>query len=211
MVSDEELLQTWCEGDTSAGDAFVRRMFTPMRRFFASKVGGEVEELLQQTFARIVEGKHRFVGRSSARAYVYGVARNVLREHYRGRVRVGVDIEESSVRDLGAGPSTLRWKRQADDLLLQSLRTLPLHQQTALELFYWDDLTGREIAEILEIPEGTVASRLRRARERLQAVYETGQLPPETVEQDRDDVVDDSLDAWAARLRELSPPQDPAD
>jgi RNA polymerase sigma-70 factor (ECF subfamily) len=199
VASDEELIAAWRGGDTRAGEQFVQRMFEPIRRFFASKVGGEVEELLQQTFAAIVVGKDRFEGRASPRAYVFGVARNILREHYRGRSRAGVDIEESSVRDLGAGPSTMRWRRKEDERLLDALRSLPLHMQTVIELFYWDDLTGREVAEILEVPEGTVASRLRRARARLRSALDGGSAVDDGETEDAAD--DETLDVWSERVR----------
>jgi RNA polymerase sigma factor (sigma-70 family) len=198
MPTDEELMTAWCADDLAAGEALVGRMFEPIRRFFASKVGGEVEELLQQTFSRIVEGRHRFAGRSSARAYFYGVARNVLREHYRGRSRGFDDIEDASVCDLGAGASTLRWRRKEDELLLAALRTLPLRNQIVLELFFWSDLTMREISDVLDIPEGTVASRIGRAKARLRAVFEGHPLPPD---EDDEPGLDATLDAWSERMR----------
>jgi RNA polymerase sigma factor (sigma-70 family) len=206
VATDEELLTAWRAGDTRAGDVFVRRMFGPIRRFFASKVAGEVEELVQQTFARVVEARMRFEGRSSPRTFVYGIARNVLREHYRRRHRSDVDVEDLAVRDMAAGPSTLRWRRREDELLLESLRTLPLKMQIALELFYWDDFTAREVAEILEIPEGTVASRLGRAKERLRGQFEGGSsagAPGAAHDSDA------SLEAWSARIRHAIPLEEP--
>lgn len=184
-----------------AGQQFARAMFPRIRRFMASKCGAEVEELVQRTLVRLVEAKDRYQGQSSPRAFVFGVARNVLREHYRanhGPERG--DVEEQSVRDLGAGPSTMRWRRLEDERLLDVLRQLPLHMQTVLELFYWDDLTGREIAEVLEVAEGTVASRLRRAKLLLNALYEGKEPPREPAPTDADD--GGSLDAWAERVRE---------
>lgn len=206
VATDEELLTAWRAGDTRAGDLFVRRMFVPIRRFFASKVGGEVEELVQQTFARVVEARMRFEGRSSPRTFVYGIARNVLREHYRRRHRSDIDVEEMAVRDMAAGPSTLRWRQREDELLLESLRTLPLKMQIALELFYWDDFTAREVAEILEVPEGTVASRLGRAKERLRWHFEG---PPRPGNPGLTDDLDQSLEAWSARIREAIPVGEP--
>jgi RNA polymerase sigma-70 factor (ECF subfamily) len=201
-VSDEDVRRfaAWRDGDTKAGEAFVRAAFPAIKRFFASKVGSEVEELVQRTLTRLVEAKDRWEGRSSARAFVLGIARNVLREHYRGKVRTDDDVEDHSVRDLGAGPSTMRWRRMEDERLLECLRSLPLHMQTVLELSYWDDLTGREIASILEVPEGTVASRLRRAKVRLRAAFD-GVAPPDDDDDDASPPEDANLDAWSERVR----------
>lgn len=205
MATDDDLLAAWRAGDVRAGDAFVRRMFEPIRRFFASKVASEVEELVQRTFTRLAEAQARFQGRSSARAFVFGVARNVLREHYRGKHRKDVDVEELPVRDMAPGPSTLRWRRKEDERMLEGLRGLPLHMQIALELFYWDDLTMREIAEVLEIPEGTVASRLVRARARLrEGVDGVAAANPGGSSDD----ADPTLDAWSDRIRGTVPVAD---
>lgn len=200
MRSDEELFQAWRDGDQAAGQEFARAQFPRIRRFLASKCGAEVEELVQRTLVRLVEAKDRYEGQSTPRAFVLGVARNVLREHYRANKRGADEIEESSVRDLGAGPSTMRWRRLEDERLLDVLRQLPLHMQTVLELFYWDDLTGREIADVLEVAEGTVASRLRRAKLLLHALYE-GREPPRDVEEVALAEAG-TLDAWAERVRE---------
>ncbi len=201
MLSQDELFAAWADGDARAGEAFIRGMFGPLHRFFASKVGSEVEELVQQTLTRLIEGRSRYSGRSSVRAYVYGVARNVLREHYRARTKAPLDVDEHSVSDMGAGPSTLRWRKAEDALLLESLRALPLKMQVILELYFWDELTVREIAEALEIPEGTVASRIRRAKRRIRERFES--MPgaknhaPETASLE--------LDAWSERLRKSVP------
>lgn len=199
MLSDEELFSAWRGGDTGAGDAFVRLMFGPIRRFFASKAGSEVEELVQQTFARLLEAHTRFEGRSTARAFVFGVARNVLREYYRRR-HGHVDVDDVPVCDMAAGPSTLRWRQREDALLLDALRKLPLRMQVALELYYWDDFSFREIATILEVPEGTIASRIRRAKLRLRDQFEGRHTPPD--DEDGDGA---SLDAWSERIRSTVP------
>ena len=205
VPTDEELLAKWIEGDKTAGDSLVRKLFPQIRRFFASKVGNEVEELVQQTFTRLLEAQTRFGGRSTLRAYVYGIARNVLREHFRRRMG-NVEIEQHSVCDMGAGASTLRWRRKEDELLLESLRRLPLEMQIVLELYFWDDLTIREIAEVLEVPEGTVASRIRRAKLRLRDGFE-GRPPPAGGSEIEG--ADPTLDAWSDRIRSSIPLEPP--
>jgi RNA polymerase sigma-70 factor (ECF subfamily) len=78
------------------------------------------------------------------------------------------DLGSTSVADLGvASPSRIVGTRQEQRLLLQALRKLPIDMQVALELFYWEELTVFEIADVLETPVGTIKSRLQRARSRL--------------------------------------------
>ena len=59
-------------------------------------------------------------------------------------------------------------------LLLEALRRIPLDLQIAIELHYWEGMSGPDLAQVLDIPEGTVRSRLRRAREPLLVFFQPG-------------------------------------
>ena len=165
-ASDKDLFTDWAGGDRRAGHTLFSRHFKHVRRFFANKAPDHVEDLVQRTFARCVESKTRFAQRSSFRTFLFGIARNILREHYRHlRRSEEIDfVEQHSVEDLGAGLSTLAAARREQRLLLHALRRLPLANQTLLELYFWEDLTAPQIAEICDIPENTVRSRIRRSR-----------------------------------------------
>ncbi len=200
-MSDFELLEAWREGDRAAGGELFDRYFMPLRRFFRNKVGDDFEELVQRTLTRCVEGQRRFRGDSNFRSYLFGIAYNVLREHVREcereRGRGPQPEEDASVVDLGLpGPSTLVGFQREQRLLLAALRRLPLSDQVVLELFYWEQLSSAEIGEALELPSGTVRSRLRLARDRLRGYLD--ELARDAHEL-RSTV--DNLDHWAAELR----------
>ena len=173
MVPDFELLTAWRDGDADAGRELFSRHFDGVYRFFRNKVGGAAEDLTQQTFMGIVKGKDSFRGDSSFRTYLFMVARkrlySFLRENH--RKPDAVEFHSTSVADLGGlSPSRAVAVREEQKLLLLGLRQLPVEMQVALELFYWEDMSVTEIAEVLEIPVGTVKSRLQRARSRLDEV-----------------------------------------
>jgi RNA polymerase sigma factor (sigma-70 family) len=103
----------------------------------------------------------------------------VLRRHLEQRAREArLDLGTVSLQDLAPGVSTLAGERAEQALLHTALRSLPVDLQLALELFYWESMSAREIGEILNMPEGTVRSRVRRARtllrERLEALAGDG-------------------------------------
>jgi DNA-directed RNA polymerase specialized sigma24 family protein len=76
---DLELLARWQAGDKQAGTALFRRYFAQTRRFFRNKVGADdVEDLVQRTFAGLVEGIADFRGDASFRVYLFAVARRPL-------------------------------------------------------------------------------------------------------------------------------------
>jgi DNA-directed RNA polymerase specialized sigma24 family protein len=81
-------------------------------------------------------------------------------------------------------------------LLLKALRRIPLELQIALELHYWEGMTTLEIAEVLEVPRGTVKSRIRRAREALEDALSRLARDPAT-----DSSTRRSLTEWAASIR----------
>jgi RNA polymerase sigma factor (sigma-70 family) len=167
---DIELLERWRDGDGDAGKVLLRRHFEPLRRFFRNKVGDGVDDLIQQTMLGLVKSRDTFRGDASFRTYLFTIARNALYTRLRTtkKERDVFDPGEHSVHDMGTSPSRMAARNEEQKLMLLALRRLPVDLQVALELFYWEDLSTEELAQVLDIPPGTVKSRLRRAKEKLQ-------------------------------------------
>lgn len=166
MTTDFELLDAWRDGDARAGNALFERHFESVCRFFRSKLGDEVEDAVQRTFLACVESRDRFRGSSSFKTYLFAIARRKLGDHLRKEARCRIS-PMSTMESLGPwfpSPSTLVREDEELRRLLEALRRLPIDQQIAVELFYWEGLAAPELAEVLDVPEGTVRSRLRRAR-----------------------------------------------
>ena len=199
-LSDFELLDRWGEGDLVAGNGLFARHFESLYRFFRNKVQSGSEDLVQQTLLACVEGRVRFRREASFRTYLFQTARFQLYAYFR-RLRKDpeLDFSEVTAQDLGTSPSSAVARRQDARLLLEGLRRLPVEHQLVLELSFWEDLTGPEIAEVLAIPEPTVRSRMHRGTERLRA--EMAQLSAEEGNL-RD--TQEGLDTWAARIRVLA-------
>ena len=197
--SDLELLDAWRGGDAAAGSELFARHFDAVCRFFRNKVAEGTDDLIQRTFLAMVESRDRFRGDSSFRTYLFTVARNELFAHLRksGREQARFDPLEQSVYDLGPTPTTMVAQRKEQRLLLEALRRVPLDLQLALELYYWEDMPASELARVLELPEGTVRTRIRRARQLLeQALHELAAGDAELHSTLA------GLDDWAKSLRE---------
>ncbi|MFV8755853.1 RNA polymerase sigma factor [Nannocystaceae bacterium ST9] len=198
-ATDVELLEAWRGGDDRAGRELFERHFDAIYRFFRSKVDDAADDLTQQTFLGCVRGKQSFRGDASFRTYLFTIARNRLYTHIRDRQRrdAVVEIGEQSVADLGlASPTQQIADHQEQRLLLQAMRNLPIDMQIALELHYWEGLSVREIAEVVEAPEGTIKRRLQRARMRLD------ELIAELAESDAlRQSTTTGFETWANRLR----------
>lgn len=165
--SDEELLDAWRAGDRDAGDQLISRYFDPVCRFFRAKLGDDVQDLVQRTFVDLLEAREQ-VRSASFRSWLFTVARNRLFDHLRQGLRRPVeDLPSRSIADLATGASERMARVESESLVVRAMRRLPLDAQIALELAYWEELSGAEIAAVLEISEHTVRSRLSRARVRL--------------------------------------------
>ena len=164
---DVELLEAWRGGDERAGSVLFQRHFEPIYRFFRSKMEAEAEDMVQQTFLACVRNRDTFRGDSSFRTYLFCVARSKLYDALRKRTRGETPVSMHTMQDLRTSPSTWVARQQDLHLLQAALERLPLELQLAVELFYFEDQSAAQVAEILELPEGTVRSRLRRALEQL--------------------------------------------
>jgi RNA polymerase sigma-70 factor (ECF subfamily) len=201
MQSDFELLGAWQGGDKSAGDQLLKRHFDSVFRFFDRKVQGDAADLVQRTFMACVEATGSFRRQSSFRTFLFSIARRKLYDHWRTRSRgPELDFTVTALEDLGPTPSVAIVKKQEQRLLLEALRTIPIEAQLILELHYWEGMKGPELAETFDIPEGTVRSRLRRARESLDKQLAQLAGSPALLESTVSD-----LDAWAKSLAEKTP------
>jgi RNA polymerase sigma factor (sigma-70 family) len=153
MDVDGELLERWRAGDQAAGRDLFARYFDPLFRFFANKCN-EPDELVQATFFALVKARDQFAGRSSFRTYLYTIARNELYRWLRTFKRArDFDPELSSIAEVATtAGSQAGAQRSSTSLLCAALRTLPVEQQTLLELHYWDGLDAAALAEVFDVP-----------------------------------------------------------
>lgn len=176
MTDDLELFTSWRAGDRAAGSALIERHFDALARFFGSKVGAtHQDDLVQRTFLACIEGAAGFRGDSSFRAFLFGIARNLVFEHYRSRVRDGrndPDFTTGALVDLAPGLVTAAAARAAQARLAIALERIPLEAQILVELYYWEELSVEELAAVLAVPAGTIKSRLHRARTLLREAAE---------------------------------------
>lgn len=175
--SDEELHRSLLAGERAAAAALYDRYFRRIRGFFGNRLADSAawDDLTQQTFTiALFERAASFRGAASYRSWLFGIAFNLLRAHYRTHARLvlGHDesdeaLEERPVSTIGAGISTLRARCADLQRLIETLRKLPIALQHAFELYAWQGMSAREIGEVTGIPENTARSRIRLARERL--------------------------------------------
>lgn len=166
--TDGALLQAWRGGDRQAGSVLFERHYPALYSFFRNTAWGDRDDLVQRTFLICVESRDRLREDGSFRAYMLTIAQRLLFASYRARATTRqFDPSISSLEDLHPSPSELVVRRSELQQLVEGLRRIPVEQQVALELFYFHGYRGPELAAILEVPEATVRSRLKRGLDKL--------------------------------------------
>jgi RNA polymerase sigma-70 factor (ECF subfamily) len=171
-LDDAVLLEAARRGDHAAFETFVRRHERVVCGYVRARLtgGADVEDLAQEVFLRVYTGKalQKDESRSDLRAWLLGVARNVLREHVRKTRRrretawteLCLEIEE-----LSAGEGDASHYDEAIARLPDCLQGLGPSARQSLDLYYHADLSMREIAERFKRSEGAVKLLVHRARQ----------------------------------------------
>ena len=140
-------------------------------RFLVRRVGGDGEELLGEVFRIAFERRDAFdVGRADAAPWLYGIAANLVAKHRRSAARrtralARIDRQrpdDEADRIVAMIDADRRWPE-----VTTLIARLPAGEREVVLLYAWEDLSYEQIATTLDIPVGTVRSRLNRARRRL--------------------------------------------
>lgn len=135
--------------------------FDAVYGYLARRVGPDVgRDLAAETFVQAFAARRRFdPQRGQPRAWLFGIAHNLLRHHYRDEQRRLQAFSRLDEPRGGRAPEEPR--------LAAALNALSVEERDVLLLYAWAELSYEEIAESLVVPVGTVRSRLHRARSRL--------------------------------------------
>jgi RNA polymerase sigma-70 factor (ECF subfamily) len=146
-------------GEAEALDELLRLSQGPLHRYIRRLLGDDAaaEDVLQETLLRIAR-KLRWLGEPSFyRAWAFRVASREVQRHL-GRRRPSHPLEEAE--DLAAVSGDEPVSDAEREALRQAIDRLSPASRAVVALRYWDDLPLAEIADVLEIPLGTVKSRL---------------------------------------------------
>ncbi len=173
-------------------DEIFATEFAPLHRYLRRRVGASAaEDVAASTFATAFRRWESFDQARPVRPWLYGIAANLMRHHWRDEerklrayARTGVDPIFEEDEDLLERVDASARARE----LASALAALRPRDREVLLLHAWTDLSDQEIADALSVPLGTVKSRLHRTRERLRnRLAISGQVPDRTTTATREE------------------------
>jgi RNA polymerase sigma-70 factor (ECF subfamily) len=194
--SDEDLLTRFCRGQTEAFGALLRRYERELYGYLRRYVGDSdlAEDVFQNTFLQLYLKSGQYEQGRPVRPWLYTIATHQAIDAMRRNGRhqaVSLDQYQQEMRDgeigklvelleaRGPGPVALAEGEERKERVRASVDKLPEFLRQVVILTYYQGLKYREVAEILEIPVGTVKSRLHSALLRL---HESWSASPELEE-----------------------------
>ncbi|MBI4721259.1 MAG: sigma-70 family RNA polymerase sigma factor [Chitinivibrionia bacterium] len=183
MMEDEEIIRRCREGRTDLLDVLIERYKTELYSLCMrlARRAPDADDLFQDTWVRVMKRLDGYSSEQRFKPWLFAICVNRYRDLYRWRKRWGrrrsggedpADIRlspmagnESDPEQRAVAEENMTAARRAIDALEDALR-LPV------VLHYFEDLSTEEIGRILEIPQGTVKSRLHAARGKLRGALE---------------------------------------
>ena len=173
---EAELVRRARQGNAAAWEELVRIHQEPVFRLAYLLLGdpGDAEDVAQEAFLRAYRNLERFDLERPLRPWLLSIAANLARNRRRSAGRYWAALQRwYKARPAAAtGPEEQSLHNLERQDLWRAIRHLDFSDQQVIYLRYFLDMSTMEVAETLQIPEGTVKSRLHRALKRLRGVIE---------------------------------------
>jgi RNA polymerase sigma-70 factor (ECF subfamily) len=167
VADDRELWKRICSGDSRAFESFYRDAAPRLQNFLRHLLpeAQVAEDVTQETFLQMWRRPNGFrPERGSLRAYAFGISRKRAADWWR----------HHPAENQPARPSVSKGSAETNSLVCDIFERLSVEQKSLLWLREVEGLSYSELSEVLEIPPGTVKSRLFAAREELRRIWRDG-------------------------------------
>jgi RNA polymerase sigma-70 factor (ECF subfamily) len=171
--TDIELMLRAREEDAAAFHELARRYREPLRRYFAALLAdrSQADDCVQETFLRLWLARHRYEPTGKFSTYLFQIAKHYWlnqQKKFRPEV-VALDPEETRVARAPrvSEPQAVLLQRYREARIRRAVAALPEHYRAVFEMSHFEGLKYAEIAARLQIPVGTVKSRMAEAVRRL--------------------------------------------
>jgi RNA polymerase sigma-70 factor (ECF subfamily) len=172
-VLDEYLVVATAAGDRAAGELLVRRWQSKLVGH-AYRLTGDKEaarDAVQTAWSEIMRGLGRLHDERAFPAWAFRIVSRTCAKQVQQSIRIRA-LTHAMLIETPEVTSCDPHNEVDADRLRAAVRTLPVEQRAAVALFYFEELSVAEVAVALDVPSGTVKTRLLHARRKLRAVLE---------------------------------------
>ncbi len=173
LTDEQAMWRVQTQDDSAAFAQLMKRWEGPIRNLCIRMTGNihGGEDLAQETFARLYVRRHQYQPSGKFSTYLWRIALNLCYDELRRlnrRSECSLDDDQradtvSNLRAFEPGPDVQLEQTERTGMVRDALLQLSENHRTVLVLRHYENLKFREIADVLEIPEGTVKSRMAEA------------------------------------------------
>ncbi len=171
--TEDPFVRALCDGDAEAITRLYDRHHQKIRAFALRLLGDQAaaEDLVQDVFLAVPRAMRRYRGEASIETFLLSIAVNRCRRHMRSTSRRRKAMDRLHLEPVADAPSPegdrAIHRQELRAALKRALAKLPLNQRLAFVLCAVEERTSQDAAAILDVPEGTVRTRLFHARRKL--------------------------------------------
>lgn len=165
-LTDEELMKALSKGDQRAFDELYKRFYAQLLGYFKNMLWGDrekAEDMVHDIFAKIIKNPDYFDTNRSFRTWLFSVASNMCKNEYKKQaVRKNTSTGVEDYRSISSNTNVLAEVQdiQFQQAFEENLAKMDEKHREVFALRHLEGLSMKEIAEVMEINEGTVKSRL---------------------------------------------------
>lgn len=170
-VSDDDLMRMYCDGDAEAFDALFDRHYRSVYNFARMMLGSidGSDEVLQEAFLAVAQSAEQYEGRGRFCGWLMRIVRNrclsrLAAQRVRQQMMAGSDLEIVEPASRGPGPAEQVEVDEQVQVMREAIGRLPQRQREAIVLYAFEQMSYAEIAQVLQMPTGTVKTLIHRAR-----------------------------------------------
>ena len=172
-MGEQDLIKMLKQGKEEAYYELINLYGNKLLRtcFLMTKDEKEAEDIVQETFIRVFKNIKGFKGYSSLYTWIYRISQNITKDKLKSHI-ITIPYEDSEIDN--DNPEIITINNIDREQLRLELDGLSFIYKQVLILFYFEELSIKEISEILEEKEGTIKSKLSRGRILLRYALEKG-------------------------------------
>jgi RNA polymerase sigma factor (sigma-70 family) len=181
---DEYLMQAYARGNERAFMILFERYDQQVMGFLIKRMGYDrslAEDISQKVWLSLVQSSASYQATAKFRTFIFTIARNRIIDHYRDpKNRIYFDVLDADVcvdvESDRLNPEQAYAQQQESSQIDEAFMQLPDHHRVILTLYYDQEMTAQDIAQMMDIPLERVKSRIRYARQALQNLFKPDSL-----------------------------------